>query len=78
MFLSNGSSDRQSDHRKAVGNPSDILFVLERLPSEMLGEGVFWINLCEFFPDSTSLITITEMTQMYGPAVRSKKILTRW
>ena len=34
-------SGRQFGLRKTVGNPLDVFFVLERLPSEMLAEGVF-------------------------------------
>jgi hypothetical protein len=56
------SSDRQSGFRKTVSNPPDVCFVLERLPSEMLAEGVSWVNLFEFSPDTTSFFAITKMT----------------
>jgi len=55
-------SDRQSGFRKTVSNPPDVFFVLERLPSEMLAEGVSWINLFEFSPDATCFFAITKMT----------------
>ena len=54
---------RQPRFRETLGNPPDILFPLERLPGEMLGEGVFWIDLFKFSPDATSLINLTEVTK---------------
>ena len=54
---------RQSGFREVLGNPPNVLFLLERLPGEMFAEGVFWIDLFEFFPDATSLINLTEMTK---------------
>jgi hypothetical protein len=44
-------------------NPPNVLFLLERLPGKMFAEGVFWIDLFEFFPDATSLVAVTEMTK---------------
>ena len=41
-YLTVGSG-RQFGLRKTVGNPLDVFLVLERLPSEVLTEGVFWI-----------------------------------
>jgi uncharacterized protein (TIGR00730 family) len=43
---------RQSGFRETFGNPLNVLFPLERLPAEMLIEGVFWIDLLKFLPDS--------------------------
>ena len=54
---------RQPRFRETLGNPPDVLFLLERLPGEMFAEGVFWIDLFEFFPDTASLIAVTEMTE---------------
>ena len=56
-------SVRQSGFRKTLSNPPDVLFVLERLPSEMFAEGVFWIDLFEFFQMRRASSTITEMTK---------------
>jgi hypothetical protein len=54
---------RQPRFGETLGNPPDVLFLLERLPGEMFAEGVFWIDLFEFFPNATSLIAVTEMTK---------------
>jgi hypothetical protein len=54
---------RQSGFRETLGKPPNVLFLLERLPGEMFAEGVFWIDLFEFFPDAASLIAVTEMTK---------------
>jgi hypothetical protein len=54
---------RQSGFRETFGNPLNVLFPLERLPAEMLIEGVFWIDLFKFLPDATGLIDLIEMTE---------------
>jgi hypothetical protein len=41
----------------------NVLFPLERLPTEMLIEGVFWIDLFKFLPDAMSLVDLMEMTK---------------